>query len=391
MTGTRSGLIGHRRPPSRPCSRVFCFLFIYLFLSLLFTFFWPQFTYFTILYYFTHSLPPIGAKRNKVSFSARGAQPVAPGMSSLEDKLRAQLNVRVRKSTIRKLTLPSAATDFSSNDFLGLAQSPLLRDQFLNLLNRHNSTHSFPLGSGGSRLLDGNSAFAEELESRIATFHRAPAALLCNSGFDANVSVFSSVPQAGDVVIHDELIHASCREGLRLSRATSTMSFLHNDVANLKAQIQAACADNQSLQSGQATLFVAVESVYSMDGDIAPLSSILDVMNQTLPLGNSKLVVDEAHATGVLGPLGAGIVARDSLEDKIFIRIHTFGKALAGNGGKLYNSHILFPLHFLSANITFVIKSHPDRRSYHSIVLARQKLPNQLRSSHHIFNLHVLS
>ncbi|KAK3062361.1 hypothetical protein LTR53_019408, partial [Teratosphaeriaceae sp. CCFEE 6253] len=126
--------------------------------------------------------------------------------SRLEATLARTLNARRFQSTIRQLTtVPPDSVDFSSNDFLSLATNPELRTAFLSELHRGPSQ----TGSGGSRLLDGNSAYAESLEHQIARFHHAPAALLCNSGFDANVGLFSCLPQPGDVVVYDAAIHAS--------------------------------------------------------------------------------------------------------------------------------------------------------------------------------------
>ncbi|KAJ8118361.1 hypothetical protein OPT61_g623 [Boeremia exigua] len=243
------------------------------------------------------------------------------------------LDRRRKNSTLRNLTLPKPGqTDFSSNDFLSLSTNSRLKEAFLAELQ----DTRLPLGSGGSRLLDGNSVYAETLEHDIAEFHGAEAGLLWNSGFDANAGFFSCVPQPGDVIVFDELVHASVHDGMRLSRAAQTVPFAHNAVADLRRVLQ----EVSQVPSG-CNVFVAVESIYSMDGDVAPLREIVDVVIEILGEGRGYIVVDEAHSTGVLGFEGRGLVSELGLEKQIFARLHTFGKALAGNGAILLGSHTL--------------------------------------------------
>jgi 8-amino-7-oxononanoate synthase len=245
--------------------------------------------------------------------------------SALEARLSHLLEKRRAQSKLRNLkpSLPGAV-DFSSNDFLSLATNRDFQDDYLALLNQGMT----PIGSTGSRLLDGNSEFAESLERKIAVFHGAEAGLLTNSGFDANVSIFAFLPQPGDVIIYDELIHASVHDGMRQCRAKEQIAFRHNDVEDLSRVIQQFATS----KSGQ-TIFIAVETVYSMEGDRAPLAEIVDLTNTLLPHGNAHLIVDEAHATGIYGPNGSGRVCELGLEKRVSIRLHTFGKALASNGG----------------------------------------------------------
>ncbi|EED19023.1 aminotransferase, putative [Talaromyces stipitatus ATCC 10500] len=257
-------------------------------------------------------------------------------MVSLLDSFQTALDKREARSARRRLTVsPTATADFSSNDFLSLSRSPLLRSQFLQNLNASysSSSPSKPppsLGSGGSRLLDGNSRYAEELEKFIAGFHNASDGLLFNSGFDANVGVFSCLPQPGDIIIHDELIHASVHEGMRLSRARVKMQFAHNSVSDLERVIKKATNDEATRHAYN--VFIAVETLYSMDGDTAPLKDIIRLVEGLFPKKNAYLIVDEAHATGVFGYNGAGVAQDLGVEDKIFIRTHTFGKSLASQG-----------------------------------------------------------
>ncbi|CAG8896811.1 unnamed protein product [Penicillium egyptiacum] len=250
---------------------------------------------------------------------------------TLVDSLSAALSRREAKSARRRLTvLPRTAVDFSSNDFLSLSTSSAYRERFLALLN--NTPPSFPLASGGSRLLDGNSACAEELENFVAAFHQAPTALLFNSGYDANVGVLSSIPQPGDVILYDELIHASAHEGMRLSRAGSRKMFAHSSPIGLKKVLQSQIAEDSAVAAGTRNVFVLIESIYSMDGDVAPIKEFIAVVDELLPHGNGYFYVDEAHATGVFGPRGAGVVQELGVQDRMFIRVHTFGKALASHG-----------------------------------------------------------
>jgi 8-amino-7-oxononanoate synthase len=224
----------------------------------------------------------------------------------------------------------AAPVDFSSNDYLSLSTSPHLRARVLSALNTSPSI----LGSGGSRLLVYNHAHAA-LEARLARTFRSPAALLFNSGFDANAGFFACVPQTGDALLHDEAIHASVHDGARASRIAPRMlrPFAHNDIGALRAALRALWGECAALREGRSVVFVAVESVYSMDGTVAPLRAILDGMDEVFPAGNVHLVVDEAHATGLYGPGGRGMVALLGLEDRVLARLHTFGKALAASGG----------------------------------------------------------
>ena len=259
--------------------------------------------------------------------------PLSATLSSL-------LECRRQRSLLRALTTrSSSSTDFSSNDFLSLSTSPELRHAFLQELNNPDAPRE--LASGGSRLLDGNSPYAESLEQSIATFHNAPSGLLCNSGFDANVGLFSCLPQPGDVVIFDELIHASVHEGMRLSRAGKRMVFAHSCISSFRKVLRSCIDGDHLVREGTRNVFVAVEAIYSMEGDVAPLRKMVEAVEELLPLRNGYLIADEAHSTGVLGPKGRGLVCELGLESRVFVRLHTFGKALACTGGKSYTSYLV--------------------------------------------------
>ncbi|BDD61715.1 hypothetical protein MPDQ_001482 [Monascus purpureus] len=250
---------------------------------------------------------------------------------TLVDSFQGALRKREAKSCRRRLTvLPKDSVDLSSNDFLSLSTSPALRSRFLRLLN--GVPENVPFASGGSRLLDGNSAYAEQLEQFIASFHDAPDALLFNSGFDANAGVLSCIPQPGDVIVYDEFIHASIHEGMRLSRAGKRVMFEHSSPASLRSALETHIAADPLIRDGSRNVFVVIESVYSMDGDVAPIQEFIQIVDQLLPKRNGYFIVDEAHATGVFGPRGAGVVQQLGVQKRMFIRVHTFGKALASHG-----------------------------------------------------------
>ncbi|OBZ72394.1 putative 8-amino-7-oxononanoate synthase [Grifola frondosa] len=246
-------------------------------------------------------------------------------MSSLDRKLDAALKSREQRLIRRRLPDPSAdegLVDFSTNDYLSLSLSalhPRLR---------------------GSRLLVNGHAHAA-LEARLARFFNAPAALLFNSGFDANVGFFSSVPQPGDALVFDEHIHASVHDGMRASRVITRVTFTHNSTVALRNVLSHLLHAHPGLRSGENSAFVAVEALYSMDGTLAPLVEIVEAVEELFPLGNGYVVVDEAHSTGVYGPQGRGLVAQLGLEDRVFARLHTFGKALAATGAVMLTTPLV--------------------------------------------------
>ncbi|WP_029622821.1 8-amino-7-oxononanoate synthase [Sphingomonas elodea] len=205
--------------------------------------------------------------------------------------------------------------DFASNDYLGLADSPALREAVAAALAR-----GVPIGSGGSRLLRGNQTEHEALEADAAAFFGRESALYFSSGYAANAALLGTLPQRGDLVLFDELVHASAHEGMRLGRA-ETRQTAHNDVAAFAAAI----ADWRRA-GGSGRVWITVESLYSMDGDLAPLAELSALAGAE----DAILIVDEAHATGVYGPQGQGLaygLPRDNL-----ITLHTCGKALGCEG-----------------------------------------------------------
>lgn len=267
---------------------------------------------------------------------------------SLEKKLEASLRSRLQRQILRSLPPPTSSNphdddrqliDFTSNDYLSLTSYEPLRRLFLEKLGESRDV----LGSGGSRLLVNGSGH-QALETRLATFFDAPAALLFNSGFDANVGFFTCVPQEGDVVVYDEYIHASVHDGIRASRARGTecnASFTHNSVQSLRDVLLQFIDKRPGLRTGDTSVIVAVESLYSMDGTFAPLADIVELVEMLLPAGNGYVVVDEAHATGLYGRDGRGLVSHLGLENRVFARLHTFGKALGSSGAVIIASPLV--------------------------------------------------
>lgn len=264
-------------------------------------------------------------------------------LNVLNTRIQAKLDSRQKRSILRRLTPPhisntssqsEALIDFSSNDYLGLAHSHLLRRSFLRALQERRE-HIPILGSTGSRLLDGNTAEHVQLENRLGAYFRSESALLHTSGFDANVGFFGCVPGDGDWIVYDELIHASVHDGMRASRVPSNcrIAFKHNSVESLRNILEEIIRADERVRRGESLVFVAVEGLYSMDGDIAPLDLIVDLMEELLSSGNGHIIVDEAHSSGVYGEGGRGLVCKLGLERRVTARLCTFGKALGSNGG----------------------------------------------------------
>jgi 8-amino-7-oxononanoate synthase len=218
-----------------------------------------------------------------------------------------------------------AGTDFTSNDYLGMAESEELRLAAAAAIAR-----GVPVGSGGSRLLRGNHPEHEALEHEAAAYFGAETALYFGGGYVANLSIFSTLPQRGDLVVHDELIHASVHEGLRRGRAES-QSIPHNDIDAFDAAIVRWRANG-----GRGRPWISVESLYSMDGDSPDLAGLFAVADRHAAM----VVIDEAHATGVLGPQGRGLAAGFEGRDNV-ITLHTCGKALGTVGGFILAPRII--------------------------------------------------
>jgi 8-amino-7-oxononanoate synthase len=238
-------------------------------------------------------------------------------MSSINSYIQQKLNKRKEENAFRELKTNDGLIDFCSNDYLGFASEKEIHIDYKELPK---------YGATGSRLISGNHQITENLENYIADYHKAETGLIFNSGYIANLGVFSSLPQRTDTIIYDELIHASIRDGARLGNAT-VLSFKHNDIIALE----------EKLKQAKGKIYVAVESVYSMDGDKSPLKKIVAICKEY----NAALIVDEAHAVGVFGFKGEGLVSHLKLEKDVFARIITFGKAIGCHGAIVLGNNSL--------------------------------------------------
>ena len=240
----------------------------------------------------------------------------------------AKLEIRKQNNALRKLSLPNKLIDFSSNDYIGFSKNKAIFEQTHHYLM---DTNCFQNGATGSRLISGNHKVYQEAENYIAKFHQSERALIFNSGYDANVGFFSSVPQKGDLILYDELCHASIRDGIQLSNAKS-YKFKHNDFEDLEKRLRQAQSDSLISE-----VYIVTETVFSMDGDCPNMEELVAVSDKH----GCYLVVDEAHALGVFGSTGEGLVQMLGLQDQVFARIMTFGKGLGCHGAAIVGSQEL--------------------------------------------------
>ena len=231
---------------------------------------------------------------------------------SLHERIEDALNVRKDNNSLRSLHVKNDLIDFASNDYLGLAQSINVKNRIKEYLNRNNYRN----GSTGSRLISGTSEFALETELFLKQVFKEES-LLFNSGYNANIGVLSCIPQKGDTILYDASSHASIKDGIRLSFADK-FPFKHNNIQDLESK----------LKKAKGTVFIITESVFSMDGDTCPISEIIALSKKY----NAYIIIDEAHSTGNFGNNGAGFVIENKAEKDIFIRVHTFGKAIGSHG-----------------------------------------------------------
>lgn len=243
-------------------------------------------------------------------------------MADLNQVLQRKLQLRKNENSFRALANKENLIDFTSNDYLGLARS----NELFELI--HNKVNALPHknGSSGSRLLSGNTPYAEEVERKLANIFKAEAALIFNSGYAANQAVLSSIPQRGDTILYDALAHACIRDGARLSLAKQ-LSFAHNDLNDLE----------KKLRQASGNIFIAIESIYSMDGDECPLEEVIALAKQY----GAFVMIDEAHSTGAVGDKGSGLSVSQTLQDEIGIRVYTFGKAIGCHGACVAGSKVM--------------------------------------------------
>ena len=251
-------------------------------------------------------------------------------MNQLPKKLLNVLENRKKEDTFRSLNSLDGLIDFLSNDYLGFATNETLFSKTFQLLLTESIASN---GSGGSRLLSGNHKLYQKLEPLLAAFYKSNAALVFNSGYDANMGLFSALPQRGDLVFYDEFVHASIREGIRMSNAKA-YSFLHNNLSSLEERINLNAARNENEDFA---VYIVSESVFSMDGDSPDLKALAKFSKSN----GYNLIVDEAHAVGVLGKNGEGLITELGLENDVFARTVTFGKAFGCHGAAILGSEDL--------------------------------------------------
>ena len=285
-------------------------------------------------------------------------------MKQFPKALTSKLEQRIENNSVRKLALPNNRIDFASNDYIGFAKSEAI----------FHETHSYLIenkiiqnGATGSRLLSGNHKIYQDAENHIAKFHQVESALIFNSGYDANVGFFSTVPQKGDLILFDELSHASIRDGIQLSNAKS-YKFKHNDFEDLERLLLKLSTDNQQ----PTPIFIVTESVFSMDGDCPNLEELVKLSEKY----HCHLVIDEAHALGVFGEYGKGVIQMLRLQDAVFARIVTFGKGLGCHGAAILGSQKLTD-YLVNFARSFIYTTGLSPHSVATILVAYQHLETE--------------
>ncbi len=285
-------------------------------------------------------------------------------MKRVPKSLILKLEQREQNNSLRKLAFSNHLIDFASNDYLGFSKSESIFKETHSYLINHKIIQN---GATGSRLLSGNHTVYEDAENYISKFHQSESALLFNSGYDANVGFFNAVPQRNDVILFDELAHASIRDGIQLSNAKS-FKFQHNDFEDLERIIQNLNSKSQVLT----TIYIVTESVFSMDGDTPNLEELVTLSNKY----NCYLVVDEAHALGVFGDHGEGLVQMLGLQDEVFARIMTFGKGLGCHGSAILGSQKLID-YLVNFARSFIYTTGLSPHSVATILIAYQHLETE--------------
>lgn len=260
-------------------------------------------------------------------------RPGPKGTSAFYRSLEGRLDKQRAERRAHSPSGPREKVDFSSTDFLSLSSSGLIRMAFFDELARHPGFH---LRNSGAPMLHGNDSYIETLEQELADFHCAEKGLIFSSGYDASRAVYKVIPQEGDAIVFDENVHASFHNAVRNSPVSIRQSFSHNDLDSFRGVLTSVKESDEDFEDGLRTVLISIESVYSMDGDAAPIQEMVRISKEVLPAGNVLFVVDEAHSTGLIGERGNGLVCAMGLEKDIAIRLHSFGTALGSQGGQSY-------------------------------------------------------
>ncbi len=301
-------------------------------------------------------------------------------MKNFPKSLTQKLQLREQNNALRKLPVSNNLIDFASNDYLGFANSEEIFNQTHDYLLENNIKIN---GATGSRLISGNHNLYQIAEDFIANFHQSETALIFNSGYDANVGFFSSVPQRNDIILYDELCHASIRDGIQMSNSKS-YKFQHNDFNHLEKVI---ISQLETRNSKPENFYIVTESVFSMDGDAPNVEELINLCEKY----NCYLVIDEAHALGVFGNLGEGLIQYQGLQDKVFARIMTFGKGLGCHGAAILGSQEL-KSYLVNFARSFIYTTGLSPHSVATILIAYQYLKSEkeaiqkLKSNIQFFN-----
>lgn len=285
-------------------------------------------------------------------------------MASFPKKLSKKLEDRRGLNALRSLPVQQHLIDFSSNDYLGFAKNTAIFEGAVALLVDKNLRLN---GATGSRLISGNYDLYTEVEDRIANFHATATALVFNSGYDANVGFFSAIPQRGDYIFYDEYIHASIRDGIALSTAKG-YKFKHNNVKDLQRVISRVL-ELEKHQGIDVEVYVVTESVFSMDGDSPDLVAFANFCERH----KLRFVVDEAHALGIFGKEGKGLITELNIAHQVFAQIVTFGKGMGCHGAAILGS-VRLKEYLLNFSRSFIYTTGLPPHSLATIYLAYQEL-----------------
>ncbi len=287
------------------------------------------------------------------------------------EKLKQKLTNRELSNSLRSLKTSLNGIDFYSNDYLGFAKSTTIFNETHQYLNSHKIKIN---GATGSRLISGNHTLYEETESFIANFHAVEKALIFNSGYDANLGFFSCVPQRGDIIIYDELSHASIRDGIQLSNAKS-YKFKHNDTTHLEKVIK---NHIEQISISNNEIYLITESVFSMDGDSPDLEKIISIAKKY----KIRIIIDEAHSLGIFGNKGCGLSQLLNIENDVFARIVTFGKGLGCHGAAILGSKELYQ-YLVNFSRSFIYTTGLSPHSIATIQVAYKHLSNDILHTLH--------
>ncbi|MCG9791749.1 aminotransferase class I/II-fold pyridoxal phosphate-dependent enzyme [Flavobacterium algicola] len=285
-------------------------------------------------------------------------------MKKFPSTLSTKLQRRIDSNAIRQLGSANTRIDFSSNDYIGFSQSKTIFDTTHQYLVDHNYTQN---GATGSRLISGNHEVYTTVEGQIANFHESETALIFNSGYDANLGFFSAVPQKNDFILYDELCHASIRDGFQLSHAKA-YKYDHNDFEDLERLIL-------KFNSNNTPIYIVTESVFSMDGDSPNLEELACLATKY----ECYLVIDEAHALGVYGTNGQGLVHSLGIQDQVFAQIMTFGKGLGCHGAAILGSKEL-QTYLINFARSFIYTTGLSPHAVATIGMAYQHLENHTQN-----------